>query len=79
MKIDGHLSKLENDYNGFKLQYNKQSVGDISIQRAVKTKIQILYDKGLFDNYANADKVLEDFLFKTRRRGDLEEVNDNVQ
>ena len=33
------------------------------------------YYKGLFDNYANADKVLEDFLFVTRRRGDLEEVN----
>ena len=23
--------------------------------------IKILYDMGLFDNYANADKVLEDF------------------
>ena len=44
------------------------------------TTIQILYDKGLFDNYANADKVLEDFLLTTRRRGDLsEEVNDVVQ
>ena len=73
MKIDGHLSKLEKDYNEFKLQYNKQSVEDISIQRAVKTTIQILYDKGLFDNYAIADKVLEDFLFTTRRRDDLSE------
>ena len=36
--------------------------------------------RGLFDNYANADKVLEDFLFTTRRRGDLsEQVNDDVQ
>ena len=26
LKIDGHLSKLEKDYNEFKLQYNKQSV-----------------------------------------------------
>ena len=43
---------------------------DILFQRAVKTKIQTLYDKGLFDNYANAVKVLEDFLFTTRRRGD---------
>ena len=75
IKIDGHLSKLEKDYNEFKLQYNKQSVEDILIQRAVKTTIQILYDKGLFDNYANADKVLEDFLFTTRRRGDLSEEN----
>ena len=71
LKIDGHLSKLEKDYNEFKLQYNKQNVEDILIQRAVKTTIQILYDKGLFDNYANADKVLEDFLFTSRRRGDL--------
>ena len=80
MKIDGHLSKLEKDYNEFKLQYNKENVGDILIRRAVKTTIQILYDKGLFDNYGNADKVLEDFSFTTRRREDLsEQVNDNVQ
>ena len=26
MKIDGHLSKLEKDYNEVKLQYNKQNV-----------------------------------------------------
>ena len=80
LKIDGHLSKLEKDYNEFKLQYNKQSIEEILIQRAVKTTIQILYDKGLFDNFQNADKVLEDFLFTTRRRVDLsEQVNDVVQ
>ena len=79
LKIDGHLSKLEKDFNGFKLQYNKQSVEEILIQRAVKTTIQILYDKGLFDNFQNADKVLEDFLFTTRRRVDLEKINDNIQ
>ena len=73
LKIDGHLSKLEKDFNEFKLQYNKQSVEEILIQRAVKTTIQILYDKGLFDNFQNADKVLEDFLFTTRRRRDLSE------
>ena len=73
IKINGHISKLEKDYNEFKLQYNKQSVEDILIQRAVKTTIQILNDKGLIDNYANADKVLEDFLFTSRRRGDLED------
>ena len=75
MKIDGHLSKLEKDYNEFKLQYNKQNVEEILIQRAVKTTIQTLYDRGLFDNYANADKFFEDFLFTTRRRGDLSEDN----
>ena len=80
LKINGHLSKLEKDYNEFKLQYNKQTLEDILIQRAVKTTIQILYDKGLFDSYANADRVLEDFLFTTRRRVDLsEQVNDNIQ
>ena len=57
-KIDGHLSKLEKDYNEFKLQYNKQNVEGILIQRAVKTTIEILYDKGLFDNFQDADKVL---------------------
>ena len=56
LKIDGHLSKLEKDFNEFKKQYNKQSVEEILIQRAVKTTIQILYDKGLFDNFQNADK-----------------------
>ena len=77
LKIDGHLSKLDKDYNEFILQYDKQNVEDILIQRAVKTTIQILYDKGLFDNYANADKVLEDFLFVTRRRGDSsDQIND---
>ena len=76
LNINGHISKLENDYNEFRLQYNKQSVEEILIQRAVKTTIQILYDKGLFDNYANAEEVLKDFLFTTRRRPDLEKVND---
>ena len=75
IKIDGHLSNLEKDYNEFKIQYNKQSVEEILIRRAVKTTIQILYDKGLFDNFQNADKVLKDFLFTTRRRPDLSEEN----
>ena len=80
LKIDGHLSKLEKDYNEFILQYNKQNVESVLIQRAVKTTIQILYDKGLFDIYQNADKVLEDFLFTTRRREDLsKQINDNIQ
>ena len=68
-KIAGHISYIENDYNQFKSQYNKQSVKEILIKRAVKTTIQILYDKFLSDNFQNADKVLEDFLFTTRRRG----------
>ena len=78
-KIDGHISYIEKDYNEFKLEYNKQNIEDILIQRAVKSTIQILYAKGLFDNYANADKVLEDFLFTTRRRADSEKINDDIQ
>ena len=73
LKINGHLSKLEKDFNEFKKQYNKQSVEEILIQRAVKTTIQILYDRGLFDNFQNAEEVLKDFLFTTRRRPDLED------
>ena len=60
-KIDGHISYFEKYYKEIKIQYNNQSVEDILIQTAVKTTIQILYDEGLFDNYANADKILEDF------------------
>ena len=79
LKIDGHLSKLEKDYNEFKLQNNKQNVEDILIQRAVKTTIQILYDRGLFDNFQNSEEVFKDILFTTRRRPDLEKVNDDIQ
>ena len=64
--MNGHLSKREKDYSKFNLQYNKQSVDEILNQRAVKRTIHILYDKGLFGNYANGDKVLEDVLFTTR-------------
>ena len=79
-KTNGHIADIEKDYNEFKKQYNKQSVEEILIQRAVKTTIQILYDKGLIDNFQNADKVLEDFLFTTRRRGDLSnQINDDIQ
>ena len=76
-KIYGQISYIEKDYNEFKKEYNKQSVEEILIQRAVKTTIQILYDKGLFDNFQNAQEVLQDFLFTTRRRPDLEKINDN--
>ena len=80
LKINGHLSLLEKDYNEFKLQYNKQSVEEISIRVAVKMTIRILYDEGLFDNFQNPDKVLKDFLFTTRSRPDLsEQVKDDIQ
>ena len=69
LKRGGHLSKLEKHYNNeIKLQYNKQSVEDVSVQRAVKITIQILYDKDLFGNYANADKVLQEFFYYKEKR-----------
>ena len=79
LKINGHLSLLEKDIMEFKLQDNKQFVEDILIQRAVKATIQILYDKSLFDIFRIAEEVLKDFLFTTRRRHDLDEINDDVQ
>ena len=47
----------------------------------MKTTIQILYDKGFFDqfNNGNAYKVFEDFLFVEKHRLDLEKENDVVQ
>ena len=67
LKVNGLLSSSEKDYNEFQLQYNEQSVEENSIQRAVKTTMQILYDAGIFDIYAISDKVLEDILFNTRQ------------
>ena len=62
-KINGYISLLEKKYNEFKLQYNKQFVEEILIQKAVKTTIQILRDNSLFDSFSNADKVLKDSMF----------------
>ena len=42
IKINGHLSFSEKDYSEYKLQYNKQSVGSLLFQRAVKTTMQII-------------------------------------
>ena len=66
-KIEGHLLLVEKDYNEFKLLSDKKPIGEVLIKR-VKTTIQKLYDKGLFDIYTNADEVLKDFL---STKGDL--------
>ena len=76
-KKHGHLSMLERDYNEFKLRNDKQSE-EILIEKAVITKIQILYYKRLFDNYDNVDEVMEGFLFGERRTRDPKELNDIV-
>ena len=68
-KNGGLLSLLEKGYNELKLRYNKQSVEEISIQRVVKTTMQLFYAKWLLDNFPNAVKVLKNFLFDTSCRG----------
>ena len=78
LNINAHISLLDKDYNELKLQYNKQSGEEFIIQRAVKTTIQRLYDKGSFDIYSNADENLEHFFFTTRRGLELEKVNNIV-
>ena len=75
--MDSHLSYLEKNYNKFKVHHNKQSVEEPLIQRAVETTIQILYDKMIFDSFPNAVEILKAFLFVTRRRRDLEKINDD--
>ena len=77
-KTEGQISYFEKHYNEFKLQCNKQSVEENLIQRAVKTTIQRLYGRGLFDGFPNADEVSKDF-FTAWRRPDLEKVNDVIQ
>ena len=58
---------------------NKHSVVEVLIQKDVKTIMQTLHDKKLFDNYDSADPVLKDFLFVETCRPDLEELNDVIQ
>ena len=61
LKMEAHLSLIEKIFNEFKIFTNKQSIEEIIIQGAVKTTIQIFYDKGLYDNFPNCEAVLKDF------------------
>ena len=54
--VEGHISYMEKHYNKFR-DLERFNEG-VLIEKAVKTTIQILYDKGLFDNYNNADEAL---------------------
>ena len=49
---------------------SKHSVEKVLIERVLKAIIQILYDKGLFDSYDNADEFFEK-LIVVRRKPDL--------
>ena len=52
---------------------NKQFVEEVLIEGAVKTTIQILYDKVLIDNFDNVDEVSKDVLIFEKRKPDLDE------
>ena len=67
-KLEGHISYIEKDYNEYKLQSNKQSVEEILTKRGVKTTIDLLYDRGLFDNF----DVLKEYSLAERRTPDLD-------
>ena len=64
-KTGGHLSLIEKDYEEFKSRNVKQSE-EVLIERAVKTTIQIHYDKGLFDNYDKTDELLKNIYLLTK-------------
>ena len=44
----------------------------------LKRLSEIFKKKRLLDNFPNADKAFKDFLFVTRRRLDIKEMNDTV-
>ena len=60
-KKEGQISYIGKNHNQFKLPSDKQSVEEVLIEGTVNTTIQILHDKGLFEIYANVDKVLKKF------------------
>ena len=78
-QIEGHFSNKENEYNEIKSLCNKESVEEILVRRVLKTTIQILFHKWLFDNYDNSDEVSKEFLFVERHRHGLNERNDVIQ
>ena len=64
--VEGHISFIEKNY--IESRDLERFNEGVLIEKAVKTTIQILYDKGLFDNYNNADEALKDYQLIERRR-----------
>ena len=73
--VEGLISYIERYYK--KLKDLERFNEGVLIEKAVKTTIQILYDKGLFDNY-NADEALKDYQLIERRRPKGDPMNDDV-
>ena len=79
-KIEGHISFTGTAFNEIKSveRSNKQSDEGFSIERVVKSILQMFHDKGLIDDYDNADEVPKDYPLCERLRLNLEELNDII-
>ena len=81
-EVKGQIPYIEKHFNEFR--DHERHNEDVSIERGVKTTIQILYDKGFFHKYNNADEKFKGYLLfdevNERHRPDLEVLNydDNV-
>ena len=51
LSIESQIFYIEKDYNEFKIQYIKQSEEEILKPRAVKTTLQMPFEKGSFDGF----------------------------
>ena len=67
-EVEGYISLIEKNYNQLKRNHEKGkttlgSFRDLTFltERAVKASMRILYDKGLFGSYDNADETLKDY------------------
>ena len=58
-KLVGYISYTEKDYNGLK---GLERFNEVLIERAMKTTIETLYEKGLLDNNKNTKEVIKDNL-----------------
>ena len=61
---------------------NDKQSEEVLFEGAVRTTVQLLHDKGRFDNYDDAEEVFKVFLLidkvNDRRRPDLDELNDDI-
>ena len=77
-EVKGDISYMENNFNEFK-GYERYKE-EVLVEKAVKTAIQIAFDRGLFDEYDLVNEVLNVSLLiegNERHRPDLKEPNDD--
>ena len=57
-KVEGHISYIEKDHIDFRdVERSKRQCDEgFLVEKAVETTIQILCDRGFFDNYENASE-----------------------